>query len=127
MDGKVIGEYAPGRVDKLLTPEMADKNVRRRVLAFLENIQAAILEANVAVIGKEIPHLDRDAFLRMAVRVAELRADYIKCGLKLSEHRHPNPDQVEELRRLRRAYEEMMTVFEAAERIIDRGYVKLDG
>jgi len=123
--GKIIGEYAKGKVDKLLTPEAADSMSRHRIMHFLENMEAAILEANCEVIGREIPHLNQESFLRMAVRVAELRADYIRAGLKVAESRHPDAGAVDELARVRRSYEEMLAVFEAAERVIERGYVKL--
>ncbi|WP_448204240.1 hypothetical protein [Azospirillum sp. sgz302134] len=125
MGGKIIGEYAKGKVDKLLTPEAAESSSRHRIMHFLENMEAAILEANCEVIGREIPHLNQESFLRMAVRVAELRADYIRAGLKVAEARHPDTKAVDELARVRRAYEELQAVFEAAERIIERGYVKL--
>ena len=125
MGGKIIGEYAKGKVDKLLTPEAAESSSRHRIMHFLENMEAAILEANCEVIGREIPHLNQESFLRMAVRVAELRADYIRAGLKAAEPRHPDPASIEDLSRVRKAYEEMLAVFEAAERLIERGYVKL--
>ena len=125
MGGKIIGEYAKGKVDKLLTPEAAESTSRYRIRHFLENMEAAILEANCEVMGRELPNLDQTSFLRMAVRVAELRADYLRAGLKVTDHRHPDADAVEELARVRRAYEEMLAVFEAAERVIERGYVKL--
>lgn len=123
--GKIIGEYAKGKVDKLLTPEAAESTSRHRIMHFLENMEAAILEANCEVIGREIPHLNQESFLRMAVRVAELRADYIRAGLKAAESRHPDSGAVDELARVRRSYEELLAVFEAAERVIERGYVKL--
>ena len=123
--GKIVGEYAKGKVDKLLTPEAAESTSRHRIMHFLENMEAAILEANCEVMGRELPNLDQTSFLRMAVRVAELRADYLRAGLKVSEQRHPNAVAIEELARVRHAYEEMQAVFEAAERVIERGYVKL--
>jgi hypothetical protein len=61
----------------------------------------------------------------MAFRVAELRADYIRAGIKAAEARRPETTAVAELARLRAAYEEMQSVYEAAERVIERGYVKL--
>ncbi len=123
--GKIIGEYAKGKVDRLLTREAAESDSRQRILHFLEHTEAAILEANCEVIGRELPNLNRESFLRMAVRVAELRADYIRAGLKAAGNRRPDAETVETLARLRRAYEEMQSVFEAAERVIERGYVKL--
>lgn len=125
MTSKIIGEYTKGKVDKLLTPEIADKVAQHRVMHFLENLEAAILEANCQVMGQSLPHLNQDAFLRIAVRVAELRADYIKFGLQVAEHRHPDADTIGKLAELRQAYEEMAHVFEAAERVVERGYVKL--
>ncbi|CAO3434785.1 hypothetical protein [Azospirillum endophyticum] len=123
--GKVIGEYGKGKVDKLMTADAADSGRSQRIRHFLENMDAAILEVNCEVIGRELPNLNRDTFLRMAVRVAELRADYIRAGLKMSESRHPDSSAVTELARLRAAYEGMLAVYEAAERVIERGYVKL--
>jgi hypothetical protein len=123
--GKIVGEYTKGKVDKLLTPEASDSGARHRIRHFLENMDAAILEANCEVIGRELPNLNRDSFLRMAVRVAELRADYIRAGIKAAEARRPETTAVAELARLRAAYEEMQSVYEAAERVIERGYVKL--
>ena len=46
-------------------------------------------------------------------------------GLEVAEHRHPGSDAIEKLAQIRRAYEEMVQVFTAAERVIERGYVKL--
>ncbi|WP_448187384.1 hypothetical protein [Azospirillum sp. sgz301742] len=125
MTSKIVGEYNKGKVDKLLTPEIADKATQHRVMHFLENLEGAILEANCQVMGQAIPHLNQDAFLKVAVRVAELRADYIKFGLEVAENRRPSLESVEKLTQMRRAYEEMVQVFEAAERVIERGYVKL--
>ncbi len=125
MTSKIVGEYAKGKVDKLLTPEIADKATRHRVMHFLENLETAILEANCQVMGQAIPHLNQDAFLKIAVRVAELRADYIRFGLQVAEHRHPAAESIAKLESLRKAYEEMAHVFDAAERVIERGYVKL--
>lgn len=125
MTSKIVGEYSKGRVDKLLTPEIADLSMQHRVRHFLENLEAAILEANCQVMGQAIPRLNQEAFLKIAVRVAELRADYIRYGLQVSEHRHPDADSIAKLEGLRKAYEEMVHVFEAAERVIERGYVKL--
>lgn len=123
--GKIIGEYTKGKVDKLMTADAADSSRSQRIRHFLENMDAAILEANCEVIGRELPNLDRDSFLRMAVRVAELRADYIRAGLKISESRHPDAAGIADLARLRAAYEQMLAVYEAAERVIERGYAKL--
>jgi hypothetical protein len=122
VEGKVIGEYRPNAVDRLLTPEMADPTYARRVKHFLEAVEAAILEANSAVMRESLPSLDRDTFLRLAVRVAELRADYVKFGLALAAERHPSPAHIQELADRRQAFEEMAALVEATQRLVERGY-----
>ncbi len=122
--GTVIGKKKPRDSETLLTPEMMDEGTRRRVVQFLQTLEAAILEANCEVIGKQLPHLDEKAFLKVAVRVAELRADYVALGLRIAEQRHPDAAAIRQLSEARVAYEEMAAVFDAAERVVRRGYVK---
>lgn len=120
---KVAGSVLQGKVDRLLTPELADGAARQRMTHFIESLDAAILSANRDVIGHSIAGLTRESLLRLIVRVAELRADYVKCGLRVAEHRHPDTGLIEELAASRRAYEELLGVFTATERAIERGYV----
>lgn len=126
MDGKVAG-YAPvGKKEGLLTPEMADSAERQRVRHFLDSMQTAILEANCLVMSQTLQGLNRDTLLRMAVRVAELRADYIRLGMDVASRQHPDAEALLDLKRRREAYQEMAQAFEAAERVIERGYIRLD-
>jgi hypothetical protein len=120
---KIAGSTVRGRVDRLLTPELADNAARQRMERFFEAMDAAILNANRDVIGHSIHDLSREALLRLIVRVAELRADYVKCGLRVAEHRHPDTSLIDELSECRRAYEELLAVYLATERAIERGYV----
>lgn len=124
-DDKVAGQLRARGKDAMLTPEMAKDASRRRIMQFLQTMEAAILEANVEVIGKQLSHLDEKMFLKMAVRVAELRADYVAVGLQAAEHRRPDPSAIKILAEARQAYEEMSAAFDAAERLVKRGYVKL--
>jgi hypothetical protein len=123
--GKVVGQLQARGKDAMLTVEMADDATRRRIMQFLQTMEGAVLEANVEVIGKQLPQLDEQTFLKMAVRVAELRADYVAVGMQVAEHRRPDPSAIKILTQARLAYEEMSNVFEAAERLVKRGYVKL--
>lgn len=122
---KVAGTVNKGKVDRLLTPELADTATRARMMHFIEAMDQAILNANRDVISHQIPGLSRDALLRLIVRVAELRADYVQCGLRVAEHRHPDRKQIDELVESRRAYEELLAVYTAMERAIERGYVSV--
>lgn len=121
----VIGKKRRRDSETLLTAEMMDEGTRRRVVQFLQTMETAILEANCEVIGKQVPHLDEKAFLKVAVRVAELRADYVALGIHIAEQRHPDTAAIKQLAQARVAYEEMAAVFDAAERVVKRGYVKL--
>lgn len=123
--GKIVGQLQARGKDAMLTPEMLDDATRRRIMLFLQNMESAVLEANCEVIGKHLPQLDEKAFLKLAVRVAELRADYVAMGLQVAEHRRPDQSAVKILADARTAYEEMSAVFDAAERLVKRGYVKL--
>lgn len=123
LGGKIIGSLKKDKVDRLLAPEEMDSAARHRVMRFKEAMDGAILEANRDVCRRQIPAVKRQDLLRMVVRVAELRADYIECGLHLSEQRHPTVAQIEELELRRRAFEELKAAYGATERLIERGYV----
>jgi len=110
-------------VDELMTDEQLDHRRRHAWREFKSTMDTAIVAANKEVLGK-IP-LTRESFLRLALTVAELRAAYMQCGLEAAKHRRPTPDQLECLVATRSAYEEASAVFEALERVIERGYVDI--
>lgn len=120
---KIAGSAIKPKVDHLLAPELADNAARHRLMHFIESMEAAILNANRDVIGHQITNLSREGLLRLIVRVAELRADYVKCGLRVAEHRHPDSKIIDELTECRKAYEELLAVYTATERAIERGYL----
>ncbi len=105
-------------------PEEGDAGHAHRVRRFLDSMQQAVFEANRAVIGRAIPELDKDGLLRLAVRVAELRAQHVQKAIALAAQAHPDADSVRELAALRTAIEELVAAFEAAERLVERGYVQ---
>jgi len=112
-----------------LAPEESDPTFAQKRRRFLDGLERAIAEANREIIGTALTAdpgsiLDADAFLRLAVRVAELRARYIAEGLAAAVG-HPDPPAIERLAQSRRAFEEMRSVFEAIERVVERGYVDL--
>ncbi len=123
MSTRPLGQPAPRRH---LAPEESDPAFAHKRRRFIDGLDWAIAEANREIIGRALPRLDRDAFLRLALRVAELRASYIEQGLLLAQG-HPDRAAIELLAERRCAYEEMRQVFEAAERVVERGYVELPG
>jgi hypothetical protein len=117
-----IGQAASPR--RHLAPEDSDPGFAQRRRRFVDGLERAIMEANREIIGRTLGRLDDEAFLRLAVRVAELRAGYIAHGLSIAQG-HPDQAAIEQLAAHRRAYEEMLHVFEATERVVERGYVEL--
>ena len=112
-----------------LAPEESDPAFVQKRRRFLDGLERAIAEANREIIGATLgatrgTSLDAETFLRLAVRVAELRARYVAEGLAVAIG-HPDPAAIERLAEHRRAFEEMRLVFEATERIVERGYVDL--
>lgn len=105
-------------------PEEGDTGHAHRVRRFLDSMQHAVFEANRTVIGRDVQRLDREGLLRLAVRVAELRARHVQKGIEIAAHAHPPPEAIKELAHLRMAIEELVTCFEAAQRLVERGYVQ---
>lgn len=105
-------------------PEEGDAGHAHRVRRFLDAMQQAVFEANRAVIGRAIPELDKEGLLRLAVRVAELRAEHVRKAVEVAAQPHPTPEAIRELTALRTAIEELVAAFEAAERLVERGYVQ---
>jgi hypothetical protein len=114
------------KVDQFVSKDMLDKQARRLLTQFMEQIDLAVFQANTDVIRREIPNLDRDSFIRFAVQVAEARARYVKHALELTRAGHTaGPTELGQLKGLRTAYEELLAAFEATQRLIERGYANL--
>jgi hypothetical protein len=126
MSTRPIGRLEPRRH---LAPEESDPAFAQKRRRFLDGLERAIAEANREILGSTLAAahgkaLDSEMFLRLAVRVAELRACYVAEGLAIAVG-HADPAAIERLAGHRRAFEEMRLVFEATERVVERGYVDL--
>ena len=98
MSTRPIGRLEPRRH---LAPEESDSAFAQKRRRFLDGLERAIAEANREIIGTTLSAdpgsiLDADAFLRLAVRVAELRARYIAEGLAVAAGQ-PDPAAIEPL------------------------------
>ena len=117
-----IGE----KVDHLMSRDMLDKEARMKLIRFMEAIEMSVFTANREVIHKKVQNLNQQNFLRLATRVAELRADYLAKALTFAAASgRPSATEILELRQAREAYEELMRAFEAMERAIERGYTEI--
>lgn len=123
---RIAGYAKDEKVDRFMTKEMLDTNARRKLQKFMEDIEIAIYGANREVIHKAIPDLNRESFMAFAVRVAEARARYIKTALEIvAKGPVPSPEDLTRLKAAREANDELLHAFEAAQRLIERGYTDL--
>ena len=129
----MTGRASSGRLQsrRHLAPEEGDPAFALKRRRFLDGLERAISEANRKIIADRLANgggemLDGEAFLRLAMRVAELRARYIEEGLACAAS-PPDRAAITRLAECRVAYEEMRQVFEATERVVERGYVDLPG
>ena len=100
-----------------------DPEQMRAYRRFIEEIEMALRAANREIIGKQIPELNKESFIRLAVSVAKLRADYLKAVLALNWEEEGI--DIAAVQGKRTIYEEASKAFEALERIIERGYVDI--
>jgi cell division protein FtsB len=124
---KIAGFTTNHRVDQFLSKDMLDKQARRQLTQFMEQVELTVFQANKEVLRREIPNLDRDSFIRFAVQVAEARARYVKHGLEITKAGHrANAAELDQLKGLRLAYDELLAAFEATQRLIERGYASIN-
>jgi hypothetical protein len=106
-----------------------DSALLRKQRHFLQQVEMELRKVNREIIHRRIPELNRESFMRLALKVAELRTSYLQVALKLSRS-DGDPaladPLLEELRGRRLAYEEARDAFAALERTIEQGYVDIE-
>lgn len=126
MSSKLAGTFKPKRVEHLMSDDLLDRDARRALTKFTEGLEVAIFEANKEIISRKLGDLHRENFLRLAVKVAEARTEYVRLAMELARGEGlPRPVDVERLGALRTTYDELVAAFEAMERIVERGYLSL--
>jgi hypothetical protein len=113
------------RVQDHFEPESSlDPQEQRKLRGHLEQIDYAAFAANQQVLAQAIGHADPARFQRMAVAAAQARARWVAAGVAMTESgAAPQPAQVANLTALRTAYEELLEVYEAMRRMVERGYL----
>lgn len=99
------------------------QDLRRRA-RFMEELDLAIRSANQEILGKQLPHLDHEAFFRLAVGVAKLRATYLEALMSIDWH-SPQETVFSDLSRRRQMYEEAKAGFDALRHAVEQGYTSL--
>ncbi|MCR9257754.1 MAG: hypothetical protein NXI16_16855 [Alphaproteobacteria bacterium] len=123
---KIVGTQIGKPVDHLMSQDQLDKEVRRKLTQFMEDLQIATFKANQEVFSRALPMLRVDDFVRFSRKVAEARADYISAALEETNRvGPPDPMKIKHIQALRVTYEELAAAYEATERLIERGYSKI--
>lgn len=105
-------------------PTDADPLVQRRLRGYLEQIDYTAYASNRAVLGATVPNADAGRFQRLAVATATARAKWVAEAASMAEASASLSEaQVARLAHLRSAYEELVAVYEATRRLVERGYV----
>ena len=95
----------------------------------LQEIDAAITEANRVTIKATTGSVTQEQVLRVAVTVSGMRAKYLREVLRLAEKgqgSEERPEAIGKLRDMRVAYEEGVAAFEHLRHAMDRGYIEID-
>jgi len=105
-------------------PTDTDPLVQRRLRGYLEQIDYTAYASNKAVLAATVPNADATRFQRLAVATATARAKWVAEAASMAEaNASLSEAQVARLAHLRSAYEELMAVYEATRRLVERGYV----
>ena len=107
--------------------EAVDPKVQRQIRGQLEQIDYTAYAANKKV-GAALGAFDPQKFERLGLVTAMARARWVAAGVAAGEAAQiPSAAKVEELTFLRTAYEELAEVYDAARRMVERGYIGYGG
>ena len=96
----------------------SDPAAQRRLRGQLEQIDYTAFACSKEVASRAIGAITREQFQAMALAAAQARAAWVAEGLKSRDTRR--------LAELRSAFEELREVYEAARRMVERGYVSCE-
>jgi len=106
---------------------MSDPDLRPQQ-RFLMTIEQAVREANREVLAPLLGEITTEKFVPLMVTVAKARGAYLSEAANIAQSGGvPDKGQVDRLRDLRLAYEELVTAALALEHAIERGYLDVGG
>jgi hypothetical protein len=117
--------YKPGDHEHF-HPDDTDPAAQRRLRGLLEQIDYTTFACNKEVICKVIGRVGPTAFQTLALATAHARAQWVGSAMKAAHVQPVSPEAVQELTRLRQAFEELRDAYDAARRMVERGYLPYD-
>ena len=116
------------RVRDHFEPQDISPEDQRRLRGQLEQIDYAAFISNRELIGQKLGPADMAAFQRLAVAAANARAAWVAEALRLTSAAAPvSAEQAERLAQMRLIFEELSEAYEAMRRMVERGYLSLNG
>ena len=116
------------RVRDHFEPQDISPEDQRRLRGQLEQIDYAAFISNRELIGQKLGPADMAAFQRLAVAAANARAAWVGEALRLTSVAGPvSAEQAERLAQMRLIFEELSEAYEAMRRMVERGYLSLNG
>lgn len=116
------------RVRDHFEPQDISPEDQRRLRGQLEQIDYAAFISNRELIGHKLGQADIAAFQRLAVAAANARAAWVAEALRLTSAAGPvSTEQAGRLAQLRVVFEELSEAYEAMRRMVERGYLSLNG
>lgn len=112
--------------DHFIPESDTNPTAQRRLRGQLEQIDYTAFASNGAVMAQVVGSLDSGRFQRLAIAAAHARARWVAEALEISERSHDiTPEQTTHLQALRQTFEELTEAYDAARRMIERGYLSL--
>jgi hypothetical protein len=103
--------------------EDVDPQAQRHLRSHLEQIDYTAYAANRKVVGA-LGRADSEKFECLARTAALARTRWMAAALAACDGDHPpSPEQIDEIARHRRAFEELTEVYGALRRLVERGYL----
>ena len=116
------------RVRDHFEPQDISPEDQRRLRGQLEQIDYAAFISNRELIGQRLGPADMAAFQRLAVAAANARAALVAEALRLTSAAGPvSAEQADRLAQMRLVFEELSEAYEAMRRMVERGYLSLNG
>jgi long-subunit acyl-CoA synthetase (AMP-forming) len=110
--------------DHFLPEAETNPAAQKRLRGQLEQIDYTAFASNGAVVAQLVGSLDSGRFQRLAIAAAHARARWVAEALAISERSHDvTIEQTAHLGALRQTFEELTEAYDAARRMIERGYL----
>ncbi|HEX2815745.1 MAG TPA: hypothetical protein VHN39_05105 [Phenylobacterium sp.] len=111
-------------VDHFEPDDLTDPKAQKQLRGQLEQIDYTAYAANKEVLAAVIGRADALKFAHLGLATAQARARWAALALAATEGgRAPSAQQIEEIARLRMAFEELSEVYDALRRMVERGYL----